>query len=305
MEILFLISNGYEPKRSRIRMFCSRFRQFRRCGNKKRITYSTLPTDRLGTCTFTFSLLWRDNKWQIKNGNGNRHHCNHYKLSAPDILRGTTTIPQVEREFLKSIANTNASSAVVTTVLLERTGQCLTSSASQYLMNSFKEKKDYINSCDDKDKNSAALQLITFLKSQTNVTFVALWDNPESNLFCLRKSCGKDKEIYEYNCKLILESHGKSEELNSEVIDPSGEFKHYLESTRKSFCLPKTERLLLGCVWTTDDLHRRMSLYPEVLAMDVLEKTNRQRRSLFVVAGKDAQNKVFPALYAYMPSHAG
>lgn len=39
--------------------------------------------------------------------------------------------------------------------------------------------------------------------------------------------------------------------------------------------------------------------------MDVLEKTNRQRRSMFVVAGKDAKNKIFPALYAYMPSHAG
>ena len=102
-----------------------------------------------------------------------------------------------------------------------------------------------------------------------------------------------------------MESGGKLDNLDSDLLDLSGEFHEYFKKTRKAFCLPDSERLLLGCVWTTDDLHRRTCLYPEVLAMDILEKKNRQRRSLFVVAGKDSENKIFPALYAYMPSHGG
>ena len=146
----------------------------------------------------------------------------------------------------------------IASVLLQRTGQSVTKSALDHLLSTFKEKQAQINSKVGKSQNLAALELITFLKSQSNVTFVALWDDPNSNLFCLCKASNKDKETYEYNCQLMVEADGKSSPLDSHLVDPSEEFKIYLKKTCESFCLPHNERLLLGCVWTTEYLHQKL-----------------------------------------------
>ena len=154
-------------------MVCSCYRKYRNRGTNKRKSRPTLQPNALLHCGFNFTVIWRDNKWQLKNNVGNRHHCNHYKLSSGDVLRGTRTIPKEEIDFLKSISNTNASSGTIASFLLQRTGQSVTKSALDHLLSTFKDKQTQINSKVGKSQNSAALELITFLKSQSNVTFVA------------------------------------------------------------------------------------------------------------------------------------
>lgn len=57
----------------------------------------------------------------------------------------------------------------------------------------------------------------------------------------------------------MIELDGKSSLLDSLLVDPSEEFQIYLKKTCESFCLPQNQRLLLGCVWTTDDLHQKLA----------------------------------------------
>lgn len=63
-----------------------------------------------------------------------------------------------------------------------------------------------------------------------------------------------------------------------------------------------SQKLLLIFMWVTDEELRLLSMHPEFLAWDVTSQTNKQKRDLFIGAGKDGNNKGFHACHAFLPS---
>ena len=61
------------------------------------------------------------------------------------------------------------------------------------------------------------------------------------------------------------------------------------------------ESLLLAVAWTTAGGRREFNLFPEVLFADVDHGTNREKRPLLQVCGKDAHGESFIVLQCFMP----
>ena len=61
------------------------------------------------------------------------------------------------------------------------------------------------------------------------------------------------------------------------------------------------ESLLLAVAWTTAGGRREFNLFPEVLFADVVHGTNREKRPLLQVCGKDAHGDSFIVLQCFMP----
>ena len=71
---------------------------------------------------------------------------------------------------------------------------------------------------------------------------------------------------------------------------------------RRKMKLTDRQSLLLAIAWITDTERRLVSMFPEVLYMDVTSQTNNEKRGLFLVAGKDGNGEAFTALRIYLPS---
>jgi hypothetical protein len=62
------------------------------------------------------------------------------------------------------------------------------------------------------------------------------------------------------------------------------------------------ERVLLAVAWVSEDERRLFELFPEVTFWDSAQKTNCEKRPLFLACGKDSENHTFTYLRAFMPS---
>lgn len=60
--------------------------------------------------------------------------------------------------------------------------------------------------------------------------------------------------------------------------------------------------VLLAISWETQPELHLLSKFPNLIVLDVTEKTNREKRGLFVATGIDGNNKIFPALHSFMPN---
>jgi MULE transposase domain len=61
-------------------------------------------------------------------------------------------------------------------------------------------------------------------------------------------------------------------------------------------------RILIAVAWITNEEKRLFELFPEVLKADVTSQTNKEKRPLFLVVGKDSHGKTFTVLRCFMPS---
>jgi hypothetical protein len=61
-------------------------------------------------------------------------------------------------------------------------------------------------------------------------------------------------------------------------------------------------RILIAVAWVTNEEKRLFELFPEVLKADVTSQTNKEKRPLFLVVGKDSYGKTFTVLRCFMPS---
>ena len=65
------------------------------------------------------------------------------------------------------------------------------------------------------------------------------------------------------------------------------------------------QKVLLSFAWATGAEKELLAKFPEVFFMDVVEKTNKEKRSMFIVTGIDGLGKIFSALHVYMPNAKG
>jgi hypothetical protein len=64
-----------------------------------------------------------------------------------------------------------------------------------------------------------------------------------------------------------------------------------LRQLRKNMSMSDGTELLLSLSIATFDMQRAVHMFPEVIYMDVIANTNRQKRDLFVLAVKDASGE--------------
>jgi hypothetical protein len=75
-----------------------------------------------------------------------------------------------------------------------------------------------------------------------------------------------------------------------------------IDLIRSSMTISDNEDVLLAVSWVSTSELDILSKFPSIIVLDVTEKTNREKRGLFVATGIDGNNKIFPALHSFMPN---
>ena len=60
--------------------------------------------------------------------------------------------------------------------------------------------------------------------------------------------------------------------------------------------------MLVAFAWCHDEELRYFKMFPEFLSCNVTFGVTKERRNLFLIAGVDANNKVFTCFHCFMPS---
>jgi hypothetical protein len=60
-------------------------------------------------------------------------------------------------------------------------------------------------------------------------------------------------------------------------------------------------RILIAIAWVRNEEKRLFELFPEVIKADVTSQTNKEKRPLFLVIGKDSYGKTFTVFRCFMP----
>ena len=71
---------------------------------------------------------------------------------------------------------------------------------------------------------------------------------------------------------------------------------------RQSMEINGGQDVLLGFAWVTGEELKSLTKFPEFLAIDVTEKTNKEECGLFVGTGLDGQGKIFLGFHCFMPN---
>jgi hypothetical protein len=75
-----------------------------------------------------------------------------------------------------------------------------------------------------------------------------------------------------------------------------------IDLIRSSMKIEDSEDVLLAVSWVSKSEIDLLTRFPSVIVVDVTEKTNREKRGLFVATGIDGNNKIFPTLHSFMPN---
>ena len=75
-----------------------------------------------------------------------------------------------------------------------------------------------------------------------------------------------------------------------------------IDTIRENMSLNNGQEILLAFAWISEEELSLVKRFPDFFAMDVTERTNIEKRSMFLVTGQDGNNKIFIALHCFMPN---
>ena len=86
---------------------------------------------------------------------------------------------------------------------------------------------------------------------------------------------------------------GRPTTEQSEQLILHGELKEELKTLRKDMSMQNGEEILLSITIADVGMQRHVHMFPEVMFMDVIANTNRQKRDLFLMVVKDPSGECF------------
>ena len=75
-----------------------------------------------------------------------------------------------------------------------------------------------------------------------------------------------------------------------------------INDIRSSMGIDYKQKILLSFAWISAGEKNILSKFPEVAFFDVTEKTNKEKRSIFIGTGIDGQGKLFISVHCFMPN---
>jgi hypothetical protein len=139
---------------------------------------------------------------------------------------------------------------------------------------------------------SSAEKLLAYLDSQDDITWISLMDRRgTSSGLVVMTNKGRPKG-----------SKNARNRTEEEVQNAAVHRKFDGDAIRQQLKLSDDQSILLAVGWISDSERRLVSMFPEVLFMDVTSQTNNEKRGLFVVAGKDSCARGFTATRIFLPS---
>ena len=275
-----------------------------------RRTASAKPTVDQERCSFSFSVLWDEHGYFLKQTTGNPFHNGHICLDANRSYLPGRLVPKNENEVLKHLALSSTGPAVARNYLSSRLGRHLNNASTQYLYN-----KELSFSTPDKSKSlpkNDITQLIEWLQKQQDHSIQILYDVPVS---CLTNTSVDDTSLpaldditnlalqdgeippsadltpyIESPTKLISDCTDRESE-DKYLLDHSSDqnLKEVILETKQtragSIHIRQDDKIFLCCAWATVLELQQFKKHPEVLFCDATSVTNNTKNHLMTLSG--------------------
>lgn len=75
-----------------------------------------------------------------------------------------------------------------------------------------------------------------------------------------------------------------------------------IDEIRKCMQINDNQEVLLSIAWVSGEERNMVQKFPEIMTFDVTEKTNIEKRGLFLGVGQDGNGKIFTNLHCFMPN---
>jgi hypothetical protein len=75
-----------------------------------------------------------------------------------------------------------------------------------------------------------------------------------------------------------------------------------IATVRKNMSVNSSQEILLSFAWVSKEELEMLLKFPQIIAFDTTEKTNIERRSLFLGVGQTGSGRIFICLHCYLPN---
>ena len=258
------------------------------------------PKEASDSCSFYFNIIAECNKnedarWVVGPG-GNVKHCGHAKHTMSEASRSAVLVEKEEIAVTNSIMAANAGSGTARDVLFARTGHVVQPAGLRYQQQG---KAEVASDFGCAMKGTLAESFLKDLLNDEGVSYVALFDDfMESDVL---QETGKGRPRKQHRIvSRSMTADGVTEE--SEFLPPEHQEIQAECCTMRQSLQMRDGRILIAVAWATTEEKSLFHLFPEVLKADVTSQTNKERRPLFLLVGKDSYGATFTALRCFMPS---
>ena len=128
-------------------------------------------------------------------------------------------------------------------------------------------------------------KLIHYFSKKKSVSFMYVMHDMDSRVVTYRKNnsdaCGHQSAVNEHYISV---------------------YKVAVEAWRNELKVSDSEKNLVAFAWCDDKEFHCCQMFPEFLGCDVTFGVTKERRNLFLIAGIDANNKVFTCFHCFMTS---
>jgi hypothetical protein len=237
-----------------------------------------------------------NNSWYVKLLDGTRGeflsvtspstHFGHPKVDYNHLASCSNSLHEKDLEDIKRYTELHFTSSQ-SALLLSKDGRNFLSRQLAWL-----SKKAILPSSQLTADASSADKLLEYLDSQDDITWITLMDKRGINsglVVTTNKGRPKGATSKLTRTEKMLEDTAMLRKFSGDAI-------------RKELQLTDSQSILLAVAWISDEERRLVSMFPEVLFMDVTSQTNNEKRGLFMVAGKDSHGRGFTATRIFLPS---
>jgi hypothetical protein len=101
---------------------------------------------------------------------------------------------------------------------------------------------------------------------------------------------------------LVYKNKGRPTSEEKRAIEINGDLNQELRKLKKQMSYKVGTEILLALSAASDEMMRVVHMFPEVIYMDVISGTNKQKRDLFLMVVKDGNGKTFVGNITVIPS---
>ena len=253
----------------------------------KRNSFAPAPRSEESRCRFGFKIFCckEDNFWYLSTNkdtdlNNAGVHTGHHALPAATIR---TTISEADEKTIQLALHAEQlaiPNALISKLVNLQGNGTLKFCPKQiaYLVSRHKAEK-IVHNFKGHYQSSAEKLIAAFdlmIEQNDDIVYVAMIHSKDDE-YLLKTSKGRPQKV------------SKQTDLN-------------IEEVRKSMSINDNQSVLLAFAWITGDELRMLERFPELITFDVTEKTNNEKRGLFVGVGQDGNGKLFIGLHCFMPN---
>ncbi len=300
-----------ENSAKKMKLICNRGRYYEeRDEESSKKTTTTRPIKGSdGRCPFSFSIYFdhTNQRWYFPHQQaGNKCHVGHFPVPRAVANPGAAAMTQEEQALDADCVQAHVPTGARKKLIMKRSNVYMTKTQLRHMREKQREllidsRLSLMPEGAITRPTTAADRLLAQYDENDSSCYIALYAEFDSDLLTIKKKC-------KFRAKHTLEDVS-DDAVRVGLSDARLDAKKIRMAIRNSLKVSRTsdggkEQILLAFAWTDEMSRKRFDMFPEVVAADCVNFTNKEERPLLQFSGIDSRNKTFTSTWVFMPSEA-